>query len=173
MFNLLLLTYAASLDEPRVLELIDKYNIEMQRVAKHILGNDADAEDAAQQAFLALIENFDSYRELDDDRIEATLFIITKRKAIDIYRKNRVRIHDSLESAEVINVRLENASPIADAISQLKHEDRDLILLRYDAGFSIDEIAKYIGTNYSTIQKRISRIKAKLREILNGEDYEI
>lgn len=166
--SLLFSIYAAAVDEPRLIELIDKYWVEMAKVANKILGNNEDAEDAAQQAFLSLLENFDKYRELDDDRAEAALFIITKHKAIDIYRKNKRRVHYSLDECQILSVNLESENPLSMAISSLDDIDRDIIILRYDIGLSIGEIAKALGVSYAATQKRISRAKIRLKELIRG-----
>ena len=62
----------------------------------------------------------------------------------------------------------ESLNQLYDAIRQLSEVDRGVILL-YLEEKSYQEIAEIIGTNANNIGVRISRIKERLKKILNGK----
>ena len=60
---LFLLALTDEKDRDKVQEIYDKYHIEMYKIAKHKLANrpdaEGEAEEAVQNAFIKIIENFD------------------------------------------------------------------------------------------------------------------
>jgi RNA polymerase sigma-70 factor (ECF subfamily) len=54
------------------------------------------------------------------------------------------------------------------ALASLEQTSRDALLLFVYAGLSYDEIASALCLPVGTIKSRISRAKAKLRELLSG-----
>ena len=94
---ILLQMFSGSQDETRLTNLVMRYWNEMVRFSESMIGNHQDAEDAVQTAFISIYEQFDKYRDRDDKALETALYVIVKNKAIDIYRKNRLRSYSPLE----------------------------------------------------------------------------
>ena len=61
-------------------------------VAKGYHLSDADAEDAVQDAFFALAENFSKYFSQKCPNWKSLIVTIVKNKAIDIWRQNQRRV---------------------------------------------------------------------------------
>lgn len=152
-------------------KLYSRYKNLMYHVAYKILGNYYDAEDAVHQAFVAIIRNLDKIGELDCPKTRSLVVLITERKAIDIIRTNH---HDrNLPLNEEIlglEVPLPGDHGLADALAQLPSNYREIILLRYDNGFSTRELAKLLGMTESGVRKLIGRAKRALECILGGEN---
>lgn len=68
--------------------LAARYERLMFHVARQILPNEQDAEDAVQEAFLAIAKNFSKISAVDSPKTKAFVVIVTESKAIDIARKN-------------------------------------------------------------------------------------
>ena len=68
--------------------LAARYERLMFHVARQILPNEQDAEDAVQEAFLAIAKNFSKIFAVDSPKTKAFVVIVTESKAIDIARKN-------------------------------------------------------------------------------------
>ncbi|MBQ4467284.1 MAG: sigma-70 family RNA polymerase sigma factor [Firmicutes bacterium] len=85
------LTFNDSDDVGRFRSLVEGYWDSMVRVAEKILGNRADAEDAAQNAFIKLYLRFDRYKDYSKKSQIALLYKMTRNSAIDLYRQKQDR----------------------------------------------------------------------------------
>lgn len=88
-----MLAYLQLIDSPeeqsRFEELYITYRELMFHVAKGILGNDQDAEDAVHDAFLSIAKNFDKISTADRHKTKAFVVIVVENKAINIYHHKR------------------------------------------------------------------------------------
>ena len=60
-------------------------------------------------------------------------------------------------------------NPIAAAIAKLPAQYRDVLLLRFDNGFTTKEIASMLNISDSGVRKLIARAKRSLQEMLEKE----
>ena len=169
-----MLIYMAMIDSPedqtKFERVFHKYRYLMLHVAKQILQNHHDAEDAVHQAFISIIENIDKISEVNSPKTRSYIVIITERKAIDLLRKNQK--HQILEFNEDINgvaIPHEMDNPIARAIANLPAQHREILLLRYHNGFSAKEIASILNISDSGVRKLIARAKTELQKELEKE----
>ena len=56
---------------------------------------------------------------------------------------------------------------LTEALSQLKEEERDIVLLSIIGGFSSTEIASLTGLAPGSVRSKLSRSLAKMREFLS------
>ena len=73
---------------------------------------------------------------------------------------------DDMDTPEHHAMRTEQRRALERAIHELPEDMRSAVVLRDIQGCSYDEIADILGTNVGTIKSRISRARARLREIL-------
>ena len=167
---ILLQMFSGSQDETRLTNLVMRYWNEMVRFSESLIGNHQDAEDAVQTAFISIYEQFDKYRDRDDKALETALYVIVKNKAIDIYRKNRLRSYSPLEeNVRTVEFSVPEEDRLACAIAGLQERERDFIILRFAHGYSVSEIAEIFGISYFAAQRGILRAKNKLSDILKEE----
>jgi RNA polymerase sigma-70 factor (ECF subfamily) len=57
-----------------------------------------------------------------------------------------------------------------DALSQLSDRQRASIVLHYYAGYSLDEIAKILGSRKGTVGTHLHRARARLKQLLEVHD---
>lgn len=167
-------------DKAKFEQLYDRYMKQMYRVAFSVLHNQHDAEDAVHEAFVSLTDCLDGVKEIDSPQTKSLLSMITQRKAIDIYRANQRRKNVPIE--DTLNLTpapsqlqaIEDASDLARAIAMLPDSYREVILLRYDNGFSEREVGQICDLTESNTHKRIERAKKKLRKICDemGIEFE-
>lgn len=146
-------------DRTRLAALYTAYRGLMFHAANQILNHPQDAEDAVQQAFLAL-----AGRSLPEPGPGAKVLSVTvvRHKAIDLYRARRRHPAEELEE----DIPGDNAPPsdgtLAGAMAALPSAYREVLLLKYYNGYSTAEIAELLDTTPENVRQRISRAKGKL-----------
>lgn len=114
--------------------------------------------------------------------IKGFIAVIAKRKAISLYRsvENKKGMTVSLEedyseplgpaqiAAEQIMMEKEQTKEIIDFIRSLGEPDSEILIRKYYFGQSTRSIAQDLGIRENTIDKKISRGRNKLRELLGG-----
>ena len=116
----------------------------------------ADAEDAAQEAYLRLYANL--YRITDERAATAFLYRTAYRLSIDILRaRKRFReIETQVPQNDCLSDRMQNA------LMKLKPLDRSVIYLRVVEESGYDEIAARFGKNEAWARKRYSLARKRL-----------
>lgn len=130
------------------------------RLSIAILGNEADARDAAQETFVAAWRGLRSVR--DADRFDAWLHRVTvnaARQAIRATRRRRVR---EIPSSTVIaaaerptDPRRDDAALLDAALATLPVEQRAILVLHHLEGQSLAEIAVVLDVPVGTAKSRL------------------
>jgi RNA polymerase sigma-70 factor (ECF subfamily) len=170
-----LVALVARSDETALAELYDRFGRVAYALARRILRDDALAEDAVQEAFLALWRTANRFVP---ERASASTWILTlvHRRAVDVVRREDRRRAEPLESApdeaagvaadESAWLRLERERVQA-ALRQLPDSQREAIELAYFGGFTQSELADRLGQPLGTIKSRMFTGLARLRELLS------
>lgn len=147
-----------------------KYKKIMFYIAKDILQNNHNAEDAVSLSFLKIIKHLDKINEINCNKTKSFIVIIVKNTSIDLYRKiKKEKEHiDSIEEKYELfeNIEFEVENSVQEAILKLPSKYRDILFLRYCHQLEYDEISKVIDIKQSTIRSLVSRGKKKLEFIL-------
>lgn len=159
-------------DRHRFERIYERYRNLMYHVAYKILRNPQDAEDAVHQAFVSIIQNIHKFVQIDCPETRSFIVLMTERKAIDLIR---IRHSEKILPLNEDLVGLEIPAPgdhgLADALAKLPVRYREVLLLRFDNGYSTRELAKMLGLTESGVRKLIGRAKAALRCILEEDGY--
>ncbi len=169
-----MLLYLNMIEDPQQRDTFElvyrKYRYLMLHVAKGILGNYDDAEDAVHEAFLAIIKNLYHFSEIDSPKTKSLVVIVVEHKAIDMLRKrkreNLVELNEALLGIE-IPAPSDNA--LASAMAKLPAQYRQALLMRYDNGLTVREIGKLLSISESGVRKLLSRAKQALSVQLEKE----
>ena len=156
-------------DKDKFVQIYKKYKKQMLFVAQRILGNPHDAEDAVHQAFLSIIENFEKISEIECPETRAYIVIITERKALDIIRSNQKYAAEYVDQLGGIEFSMPNDHGLRSALARLPARYREVLLLRFSAGYSTKELAELFEMNHASVQKLIWRAKEALAEELEKE----
>ncbi len=170
-----LLAEVASGDPKAFEELTKKYGNLIWSIARRYLSNQAEAEDAVQEIFLAL---WKSAGRFDANKGSEITFIATiaRRRLIDGLRKNnKHKILQSIDDAISDDVfkqksNLENNAELSLAIGileTLEKKDQELLSLSIYQGYSHVEIAKLLNLPLGTVKTKIRRNLMKIREKIN------
>ena len=164
-------------EERSKLEIIYReYKNLMLYVANGILGDQTDSEDVVQQAFLKLTKIIHKIEEPKCHKTRALVVTIVERTAIDFYRRRQrsgalpfdeeTELTQTSSEIDAAAVRLD----LAAAMAALPAQYRQVLLLRYDDGFSCREIAELLSMTEPNVRKTIQRAKEKLGELLEEGD---
>jgi RNA polymerase sigma-70 factor (ECF subfamily) len=176
-----LVALAARSEQSALAELYDRFGRPAYGLALRILRDEALAEDAVQEAFLALWRTAGRFVP---ERGKASTWILTlvHRRAVDIVRREERRRADALEHApepesrETVDeeawLRLQRER-VQDALRKLPDQQREAIELAYYGGFTQSELAERLGQPLGTIKSRMFGGLARLRELLGEPGMEM
>src|SRR3954447_15321325 len=161
-------------DEDALAELYDRYGRVAYALARRVLRDDALAEDAVQEAFLAAWRTASRFVP-ERGTARTWLLTLVHRRAVDLVRREERRRADPIETAgepagatgadDDALLRLERERVQA-ALAQLPDREREAIELAYYGGFTQSELAERLGQPLGTIKSRMFTGLARLRELL-------
>jgi RNA polymerase sigma-70 factor (ECF subfamily) len=160
-------THAADRDAAFA-ELFDAYRVRVFTICRHLTRSRADAEDATQEAFLALLRALPSFR--GESALHTFIHRIAVRVAIKHRERNRrfgsLRVdvpalveRDAMESKE-------DQQRLWDAIDQLSLEQRTVLGLFAVDGLTHLEIAAILGIPVGTVWSRLHVARKRLAALL-------
>jgi RNA polymerase sigma factor (sigma-70 family) len=174
-----LVLLAARSEQTALGELYDRYGRPAYGLALRVLRDEALAEDAVQDAFLALWRTASRFVP---ERGTASTWILTlvHRRAVDLVRREERRRADSLEQAteQGGNAADEEAwlhlqrERVQEALRQLPDQQREALELAYYGGFTQSELAERLGQPLGTIKSRMFSGLSRLRELLGDPGLE-
>ena len=154
-------------------ELYERYATDVLRVAYYYLGNREQAEDVTQDVFVKLIIN---HPELEPGREKAWLLKVALNRCRDLWRSSWIKKvilgHPQFECFPAPDMigRLADQQTLSEAVSRLKPEFKEVVLLFYYQGFSVSEIALMLDIAEGTVSSRLSRAREKLQKELKGDE---
>lgn len=149
------------------------YRHAMAHAAMAVLHNHHDTEDAVQQAFLSIARRVHTLGDPADPKTRAYVLITAEHKAIDILRKRRPELPLEEEKLSGISIPMPEDTGLSAALARLPARHREILLLRFDSGLSVREIAKVLNLTQSNVQKLLWRSKQLLRKELEKEDITV
>lgn len=173
-------------EEAAYVELLTLHGGRMLAAAVRLLGNETEAQDAVQEAFLSAfkgVKNFDGKSRLSTwlhrITVNASLMRLRTRK-----RKPEVMIEDLLprfapdghaeapvaawnETSADLAERDEVRSLIREAIDQLPETYRTVLLLRDIEEVDTTTTAELLGVNENVVKTRLHRARQALRTLLD------
>jgi RNA polymerase sigma-70 factor (ECF subfamily) len=162
-------------DAPAFEELVMTYQHRVFGVALRMLGNRAEAEEVAQEAFVRAHRALGDFR--GDAKLSTWLYAITSRLCLNRLASGERRLTSHGEEALL---RLSDAGPRPDAalerreletalgraIAELPEDRRIVVVLRDIEGLSYEEIAQALELELGTVRSRLHRARADLKEKL-------
>jgi RNA polymerase sigma-70 factor (ECF subfamily) len=178
----MLLSRLRERDERAFRELVEEHRDRVFNLTYRMLGNRAEAEDVAQEVFIAVFKTVDTFRE------ESKLSTWIYRVAVN-HCKNRIkylarrhsRDQDELDESNEPgdgalsapstprrpDRQLEGAQLdrlMQEAIASLDEDHLELVVLRDLEDLSIEEICEITGLAHGTVKSRLHRARLALRK---------
>jgi RNA polymerase sigma-70 factor (ECF subfamily) len=172
-------------DDPAYEELVRKETPHLLAVARRLLRNDEDAQDAVQQAFLSAFRALPAFN--GQSRLTTWLHRIVTNAALMKLRTRGRRPEESIEEllpnfvddghhveqfsewtlpADARMVRHETRTHVRAAIDRLPDSYRTVLLLRDIEELSTEETAQALGVTSNTVKIRLHRARQALLKLL-------
>lgn len=174
MNEILLISRARGGDREAFGALVEQYRDNVYRLAYRMCGNAYDADEAAQEAFVAAWRALPNFR--GDAKFSTWLYRLTTNAAIDVMRREKrhqtvgdgemVDLADDADSPQETVERTEQQEAVQKALATLSEEYREVLLLRYMEELDYAEIAEVLQLPSGTVKSRINRAKAALKAAL-------
>jgi RNA polymerase sigma-70 factor (ECF subfamily) len=161
-------------DDQAFSQLVETYQRPVYNVCYRMLGDAAEAEDAAQESFIRAYTRLDSY---DPKRkFSSWMLSIASHYCIDRLRRRRFSLvswddlppwrwlPDTDPQPEEVMLRSEEQRHIQELLSQLPPDYRAAIILRYWHELSYEEIAEALDSTLSAIKSRLFRARQMMAE---------
>jgi len=169
-------------DDEAYSRLVETYQNPVFNLCYRMLGDEAEAEDAAQEAFWRAYQALKRY---DPNRSFITwLLSIAAHYCIDESRKRRntnidleLLPEDSLTDAAPLPEKMaamsEEQRLLHGLLGQLSKPDRSAVILRYWYDFSEEEIARSLSLTVSAVKSRLHRARLQLAQAYREAQPEI
>ncbi|HHD2753489.1 TPA: RNA polymerase sigma factor [Clostridium perfringens] len=148
-------------DKDAFLSLIDENRLSIYRVARGILNNKEDIEDALQNTIIKSYEKIGTLKK--DEFFKTWIIRILINECNLILRRNKKTIFlDKLENQEVYSDDYENIE-LTSVINSLNEELRVTTVLYYFEDMSTKEISEMLNVAEGTVRSRLARAREKLK----------
>jgi len=165
--------------------IMTTYNQRLYRVARGVLGDDSEAEDAVQEAYLRAFTHLDGFR--GEARLSTWLTRIVLNEALGRLRQRRASVDlkqvDSIDDTgearviflpsarresdpESAAARAQVRRIVEGAVDRLPPPFRAVFVMREIEEMSVEETAAHLGLRPETVKTRLHRARRLLREAL-------
>ena len=158
--------------------LYRKYHLTALQIARKIMENEQDAEDAVQEIFTRVLDKIGQFRH--EASFSSWLRVLATNVCRDMLRKRKRHPTESFEnlyaageagiglkassvSQEEELIMRELLENLQEKISCLKTEHQKLIILRYIDGLSYKKMAELLGYSETQVKSRLHQARGKLR----------
>jgi RNA polymerase sigma-70 factor (ECF subfamily) len=170
-------------------ELAVKYQNKIYALAYRYMGNEEDAYDMAQEAFIKAYRSLRSFK--GDSSFGTWMYRIATNVCLDELRKRKRRIvtlsldeplatrdgdevekeiADTAPTADIIYEQKELSQYIQQVLSEMKPDHKITIVLRDIMDLTYEEIAQVLDCSIGTVKSRLSRARDSLRKKLGERE---
>ena len=157
-------------------------------LARYLMRNASDAEDAAQECYLRALRHFDSYRGPAmkpwlltilrnvcnaEFRRRAGGEMLTDYATDETLAEEMPMWQEPQASPEKMIVQRQDSATIRRLVAELPEPFREAIVLREMNNLSYQEIAQVAGVPIGTVMSRLARARAMLRSAWNATENSI
>ena len=164
-------------DERDFEAIAEKYTQYVYNVAYRIVGNQADAEDASQEAFISAYRNFHKFR--GDAAVTTWLYRIAVNASLMKLRKDGrkeyltqtgyddTQLASHLEGPEHAALNTELREKLEEGLAKLPPQLRAVVVLRDVQGLSNEEAAEILKSSVTALKSKLHRGRVLLRRHLD------
>jgi RNA polymerase sigma-70 factor (ECF subfamily) len=161
-------------DEQAFARLVEVFQVPVYNLCYRMLGEPAEAEDAAQEAFLKAFRGLHRYDP--ERRFGSWCLSVAAHECIDRLRRGRqstvaldavdeeVAFPDAAAGPESMLIRREQEQRVGELLKRLSPLDRAILTLKYWYDMPLEEIAEDLGLTTSAVKSRLHRSRRELAE---------
>ena len=154
---------------PNMQLLIEEYGDSMLRVCFLYLHDRHLAEDALQEAFIKIYQNWSNFRGDCSEKTWITRIVINVcRSQLRSSWLKKVILSNRLENDASYNAAVIEDDTVLKEISKLRPKYKEVILLFYYREMKTKEIAATLGLSESAVSVRLNRARKQLKKQLKG-----
>jgi RNA polymerase sigma-70 factor (ECF subfamily) len=166
-----------SSDGPAFVALVDRFRQRVWGICSRLLGNEQDANDAAQEVFVRLFLH--RGRFAGRSKFATWVHGVAVRTCLAMRRgRSRRQRHESVLADPQWEHRQparQSSSPglsldLMSMLEMLNEEDRAMLILKYAEGYDYEELAAIFELSVSACKMRLSRAREKLQERYRQQD---
>lgn len=163
-------------------QIVQLYETRVYNLCYRMLGDADAAADATQDTFISAFRHLPNFR---GGAFKSWLLRIATNTCYDVLRTrkrrpsvsldkepddegNRLDLPDPGASLDEIMLQQELSAAIQRGLADLPEDQRIVIILSDIQGLAYEEIAQITGVQLGTVKSRLSRARAKLRDILRA-----
>ncbi len=159
-------------------QIYSAFQNDFLRFAKSLTHDSYMAEDLVQKSYLKALDALELFEHLHPQQVKGWFFTTIKRLFIDDWRQ--VNLHrEKLEQHFVGLSEMQSYEGawletlcVRQALGALTPNERELILLRYEMGYSSGEIGERLQIPASTVRNQLASAKKQFNQILmTMQDY--
>ena len=154
----------------------EKYNPQIRAIVSRILsyaGQGGDIDDCVNEVFLSIMEKLLQYNETRGS-MGAFVSIIARSTALDHCRGNKRKKGELIGDDKIdflcepieFDDRIEFEMLVKSIKEKLNEQETILFAMRYIYYYTPEEIAKVFKISRNTVDKRVSRLKSKVKKLL-------
>jgi len=167
-------TQALGGDQKAFTCLVNAYKVPVYNLCYRMLGNAAEAEDAAQETFVRVYTRLRTYNR--QQRLSSWILAVASHYCIDRLRRRRINwlsldkvpplklLSGNEAQPEDVAMGRESRQEIETLLQSLSGEHRMVVVLRYWQDLSYAEMAEVLGTTESAIKSRLHRARKALAQ---------
>ena len=154
-------------DSTAFAELVDRHAAMAYRVAYRVTGNREDAQDVAQESFIAAWQSLTGFK--GDAQFSTWLYRIVTRRALN--RATRGRVHPDTQTATTASWATDPGeivqhghavAAVTRAVSALPGSQRDAVVMHHFDGLSYAQVAAATASTVPAVRSHLHRARRRL-----------
>ena len=151
-------------DREAMVRIYNRHKDKLYSFSFYVTGDRQTSEDLVADTFVRLMEQ--KNRLVFEDSLKNWLFICLRNMTYNLLkrnnRKNRMKTQDIIDTVQD-NSELKRF--IVTILEKLEPNERELILLREQQGFSIPEISEMFDISEEAVRTRLYRVRKKMQRL--------
>jgi RNA polymerase sigma-70 factor (ECF subfamily) len=168
-------------DDLAIGSLVRRYQNYVYRLCYLIMRSEQDAEDMTQETFIRAFRALPRFEIREGISFEAWLYRIAVNRCRSRMRRKWYQVlpwpnpapqvvANSEAQPEQIVMQGERRNEILEAVNTLGEKHRLVVILRYYAGFSNEEIARTLNIPSGTVRSRLHTARQRLKRVLADKE---
>lgn len=153
-------------------ELLQRHQPAVVRACYRYVKDHDTAQDLSQEVFMRVLTRIGEFN--GQSTFTTWLHSIVRNRCVDHLRRDKRKMHREI-SAQIRETLAEEITPdeeepltvemLATWLEQLSGEDKWLLIMKYQQGWTVKQIQQVLGVSEGVIKTRLHRAKAKLEKI--------